>query len=338
MSIFAQGNEIYGDSPLGESVFDDLGRTVEQDVLAMRAGASAPAYPVATPGIPQVAGSVFDGLGQRTVEEDVLRMYEGGPAPSIFPGTPGIPYELGALGKTSGDVEDWKDYYARAKKAAAHYVVLRGQGLRIASTLERARIQKHLTEEKDPNDKESPEYRYDSIVKDLKDAANKERYGTSGYMEYAERRRQGRVDKLEYINKQLKAWVDRAAKTYGFTPEGQGGTVPAPNPSIPAEQALAKAQTYYALAQDGKQLVQIQNFYGASYQAEQLAIAQNKPGIQKEAAALKKIAAQMMAAAGQKPPTTEIVYRDPKSKISPMVWAGGALAAGLLAMFALKGK
>jgi hypothetical protein len=333
MSIFAQGNEIYGDSPLGESVFDDLGRTVEQDVLDMRAGASAPAYPTITPGIPQISG-----LGQRTVEEDVLRMYEGGPAPSIFPGTPGVPYELSGLGDTKGDAEDWKEYHARAKKAAADYVVLRGQGLRIASTLERGKIQKYLIEEKDPNDRESPEYRYNSVVVDLSDAANKDRYGSSGYMEYAERRRQGRVDKLEYINKHLSNWVARAAKSYGYTPEGQGGTIPAPNPSIPAEQALAKAQTYYALAQDGKQLVQIQNFYGASYQAEQLAIAQNKPGVQKEAAALKKIAAQMMAAAGQKPPTTEIVYRDPKSKISPMMWAGGALAAGLLAMFALKGK
>ena len=290
-SIYGKADNIWTQSSIsgsgvGNNVFEGLGRTVEEDVLAMRAGGGRPSYPRATPGIPMA----LTGFGDESpLQEDVFRN------PYKYLGTLGEPDET--------DEEKMKEWMQAAQDQTKRFEALKRLGRSVASILFRRDFNTWLD---GAGTDLSPEARYNSVIGNLAGTAA---YGSKPWMQYMEGRRINRIKKLERFNDHAEKWIGMAVKTAGTTtpqepepkpqlpPSSPPPQDPVPDPSIQAEAALKKAQDLRAavegVIETGKAVEDVtlfHDFYAAASMAEQLAVAQDKEAIRQKAAELKVLA------------------------------------------------
>ena len=296
MSIFTdKGGSIYGDADsiwtqksisgagVGGNVFEGLGKTVEEDVLNIKAGGRYPTFPRATPGIPME----LTGLGQADARQDAVWNN-----PERY---------LGSLGRSDeSDPEEMKKWMAKAIAATQEFPKLLAKGKTIASSKFQATFDAWL--KKRPGGDKNPIERQAAVLKDLRDT---KLLGSQPWLEYRKGKEINRVVKLIEYNDDMRDQIAMGEKHYGIDTRKvpQNWPMPTPAPSITAESALAEAEAIYAVAADTQELAQWVNLRSAAEHTEKLAIAQDKEAIRQKAAQLRSIAETKMKEAGEKTPT-----------------------------------
>jgi hypothetical protein len=356
VSIFSdKGGSIYGDadsiwtqssisgSGVGGNVFENLGNSVEEDVLRIRAGGGYPSFPRATPGIPME----LTGLGRTSAQqEDVFNNPEQ--------------YLLGSMGRSDeSDPEEMKKWLAKAVAATQEFPKLLAKGKTIASSKFQTTFDAWL--QRRPGGEKNPHERQAAVEKDLMDT---KLLGSQPWLEYRKGKEINRVVKLMEYNDDMRTQIAMGLKHYGIDTRTvpKGWPMPTPAPSLSAAEALAEAQAEHDAALENYHMTKLERLeqwglvYALALHAEKVATSQGKGTIANKAKQLRLTAVAKRAEIDETAPVptpTPTPTPTPYPQVDPtrggaetggmspttyVLIGGAALTLGLMAAFAFTKK